>query len=176
MSRRRNKYYDRKLKLQAVQDYLGGGGSALWLLRCFRNKSRHSDADWIFWWMACKKKCLGVSFCGDTLFNRQSYFIDFFFSKRVQGPKNQPGSSAQDQRKRDGTEDDAVFDALRLLRCSSNKSCYRQHISRDCPPQRLGRLWRQTRTGMRRRLRLVCRFYIAHTSCCRPECRRQGVR
>lgn len=27
MSRRRNKYYDRKLKLQAVQDYLGGGGS-----------------------------------------------------------------------------------------------------------------------------------------------------
>ena len=27
MSRRRNKYYDRKLKLQAVQDYFGGGGS-----------------------------------------------------------------------------------------------------------------------------------------------------
>ena len=25
MSRRRNKYYDRKLKLQAVQDYFGGG-------------------------------------------------------------------------------------------------------------------------------------------------------
>lgn len=88
--------------------------------------------------MACKKKCLGVSFCGDTLFNRQSYFIDFFFSKRIQGPKNQPGSSAQDQRKRDGTEDDAAFDALRLLRCSSNKSCYRQHISRDCPRNALG--------------------------------------
>ena len=88
--------------------------------------------------MACKKKCLRVSFCGDTLFNRQSYFIDFFFSKRIQGPKNQPGSSAQDQRKHDGTEDDAVFDALRLLRCSSNKSCCRQHISRDCPRNALG--------------------------------------
>ena len=61
-----------------------------------------------------------------------------FFSKRVQGPKNQPGSSAQNQRKHDGTEDDAVFDALRLLRCSSNKSCCRQHISRDCPRNALG--------------------------------------
>ena len=85
-----------------------------------------------------RKSVFGGSFCGDTLFNRQSYFIDFFFSKRVQGPKNQPGSSAQDQRKRDGTEDDAAFDALRLLRCSSNKSCYRQHISRDCPRNALG--------------------------------------
>ena len=85
-----------------------------------------------------RKSVFGGSFCGDTLFNRQSYFIDFFFSKRVQGPKSQPGSSAQDQRKRDGTEDDAAFDALRLLRCSSNKSCYRQHISRDCPRNALG--------------------------------------
>ncbi|WP_370787853.1 transposase [Gemmiger formicilis] len=46
MSRRRNKYYDRKLKLQAVQDYLGGGGSLRTICKKHGIKDKKQLRNW----------------------------------------------------------------------------------------------------------------------------------
>ena len=50
MSRRRNKYYDRKLKLQAVQDYLGGGGSLRTICKKHGIKDKKQLRNWIKWY------------------------------------------------------------------------------------------------------------------------------
>ena len=52
MSRRRNKYYDRKLKLQAVQDYLGGGGSLRTICKKHGIKDKKQLRNWIKWYNA----------------------------------------------------------------------------------------------------------------------------
>ena len=55
MSRRRNKYYDRKLKLQAVQDYLGGGGSLRTICRKHGIKDKKQLRNWIKWYNGHKE-------------------------------------------------------------------------------------------------------------------------
>ena len=55
MSRRRNKYYDRKLKLQAVQDYLGGGGSFRTFCKKHVIKDKKQLRNWIKWYNGHKE-------------------------------------------------------------------------------------------------------------------------
>ena len=55
MSRRRNKYYDRKLKLQAVQDYLGGGGSLRTICKKHGIKDKKQLRNWIKWYNGHKE-------------------------------------------------------------------------------------------------------------------------
>ena len=55
MSRRRDKYYDRKLKLQAVQDYLGGGGSLRTICRKHGIKDKKQLRNWIKWYNGHKE-------------------------------------------------------------------------------------------------------------------------
>ena len=55
MSRRRNKYYDRKLKLQAVQDYLGGGGSLRTIGKKHGIKDKKQLRNWIKWYNGHKE-------------------------------------------------------------------------------------------------------------------------
>lgn len=55
MSRRRNKYYDRKLKLQAVQDYFGGGGSLRTICKKHGIKDKKQLRNWIKWYNGHKE-------------------------------------------------------------------------------------------------------------------------
>ena len=59
MSRRRNKYYDRKLKLQAVQDYFGGGGSLRTICKKHGIKDKKQLRNRIKWYMVIKKSRRG---------------------------------------------------------------------------------------------------------------------
>ena len=59
MSRRRNKYYDRKLKLQAVQDYLGGGGSLRTICKKHGIKDKKQLRNWIKWYNGHKENSGG---------------------------------------------------------------------------------------------------------------------
>ena len=64
MSRRRNKYYDRKLKLQAVQDYLGGGGSLRTICKNTGLKTKKLR-NWIKWYNGHKEIKRGEQPNGD---------------------------------------------------------------------------------------------------------------
>ena len=70
MSRRRNKYYDRKLKLQAVQDYLGGGGSLRTICKKHGIKDKKQLRNWIKWYNGHKTIELRGNACttwGDSI-------------------------------------------------------------------------------------------------------------
>ena len=50
MSRRRNKKYSVELKLQAVQDYLNGGGSLREICKKYEIKDKRQLRNWIMWY------------------------------------------------------------------------------------------------------------------------------
>lgn len=81
MSRRRNKYYDRKLKLQAVQDYLGGGGSLRTICKKHGIKDKKQLRNWIKWYNGhsnAKAFILGT-FHGLPKQNLDLYLSEFYF-------------------------------------------------------------------------------------------------
>lgn len=55
MSRRRNKKYSAELKLQAVQDYLNGGGSQREICKKYEILDHHTLRDWIMWYNGHKE-------------------------------------------------------------------------------------------------------------------------
>lgn len=54
-TRRKNKKYSKELKMQAVQDYLSGGGSLREICKKYEIKDKHSLMDWIMWYNGHKK-------------------------------------------------------------------------------------------------------------------------
>ena len=55
MSRRRNKKYSVELKLQAVQDYLNGGGSLREICKKYEIKDKRQLRNWIMWYNGHKE-------------------------------------------------------------------------------------------------------------------------
>lgn len=55
MSRRRNKKYSAELKLQAVQDYLNGGGSYETLKEKYKLRSSTQLKNWVIWYNGHKE-------------------------------------------------------------------------------------------------------------------------
>jgi Transposase and inactivated derivatives len=55
MSRRRNKKYSKELKLQAVQDYLAGGGSQREICRKYEIAAKRTLECWIKWYNGHKE-------------------------------------------------------------------------------------------------------------------------
>jgi transposase-like protein len=55
MSRRRNKHYSKELKLQAVQDYLSGGGSYETLRKKYGLLSTKQLRNWVKWYNGHKE-------------------------------------------------------------------------------------------------------------------------
>lgn len=54
-TRRKNKKYSKELKMQAVQDYLSGGGSLREICKKHEIKDKHSLTDWIMWYNGHKE-------------------------------------------------------------------------------------------------------------------------
>ncbi len=55
MSRRRNKKYSVELKLQAVQDYLNGGGSSREISKKYGIRDKRQLLDWTMWYNGHKE-------------------------------------------------------------------------------------------------------------------------
>ena len=56
MSRRRNKHYSKEIKLQAVQDYLSGGGSYETLRKKYGLLSSTQLKNWVKWYNGHKER------------------------------------------------------------------------------------------------------------------------